>query len=392
MRARVGKRTLRAGVAGRWLPGAGAAAAPTAGAADIRRRRGALGTSALLDLAERGWLPDGVIRLGIRRLLRQRLRTLPLRDTERAAEQVEHLVRDMAASPIALLPCTANEQHYELPVEFYRLVLGRYLKYSSGCWRGARTGTDDLDEAEAEALRVTCERAQLADGQHVLELGCGWGSLTLWMAERYPRSRIVAVSNSQSQREFIMEEAARRGLGNLTVITRDINELDTRGARFDRVISVEMFEHLRNWPEAFRRVHRWLAPRGLFFLHVFAHRSTPYLFEASDRSDWMAAHFFSGGMTPSDELAVRVCGALQLAGRWRLAGTHDRRTAQAWLANLDAHHGEALGVLRRLHGAAAQRWLQRWRMFFMACAELFGYADGQEWWVSHYLFERPDAP
>ena len=387
----MGERTLRAGVAGRWLPGTGTPA-PTAGAAHVRYLRRAPGTAALLDLAERGWLPDGVIRLGIRRLLRQRLRTLALRDTERAAEQVGHLVRDMAAAPLAVLPRKANEQHYELPVEFYRLVLGRYLKYSSGCWREANTGADDLDEAEAEALRVTCERAQLADGQHVLELGCGWGSLTLWMAERYPRSRIVAVSNSQSQREFITEQAARRGLTNVTVITRDVNELDTRGARFDRVVSVEMFEHLRNWPEAFRRVHLWLAPGGLFFLHVFAHRSTPYLFEVTDRSDWMAAHFFSGGMMPSDELALRVCGGLQPVGRWRWSGMHYRRTAEAWLANLDAHHDEALGVLRRLHGADAQRWLQRWRMFFMACAELFGYAGGQEWWVSHYLFERPDAP
>ena len=276
-------------------------------------------------------------------------------------------------------------------MEFYRLALGCHLKYSCGYWREQGAPMPGLDAAEADALRLTCERARLADGHQVLELGCGWGSLTLWIAEQYPRSQITAVSNSRSQQEFILDQAARRGLGNVTVITRDMNEFDTL-ARFDRVVSVEMFEHLRNWQEAFRRVHRWLRPSGLFFLHVFAHRSVPYPFEVTDSSDWMAAHFFSGGMMPSDELAPRLCGALQPLCRWRWAGTHYARTAEAWLANLDAHRDEALAALRRAYGEDASRWLQRWRMFFMACAELFGYADGHEWWVSHYLFERGGAP
>ena len=353
-----------------------------------RDARRAAGTAALLRLAERGLLPDGVIRIGIRRLLRQRLHTLEVHDPERAAEQVERLVRDMSASPMAVLPHKANEQHYELPVEFYRLVLGRRLKYSCGYWQSAARERVSVDEAEAAALQLTCERARLADHQQVLELGCGWGSLTLWIAEHYRGSRITAVSNSQSQREFILEQAARRGLDNVIVIARDINEFEPRGACFDRVVSVEMFEHLRNWPQAFRRVHSWLSPAGLFFLHVFAHKSTPYLFEVTDNSDWMAEHFFSGGMMPSDELALRVCGPMQAVCRWRWAGTHYQRTAEGWLANLDAHRDEALIVLRRLYGTDASPWLQRWRMFFMACAELFGYAGGQEWGVSHYLFAR----
>lgn len=384
-------RTAPTGTAATGAPSARAAAAlPATGVAPVRHLRRALRTTALLSLADRGWLPDSAVRMGIRGLLRRRLRTLELCDAERAAEQVERHVRGMEAARVALLPHKANEQHYELPVEFYRLVLGRHLKYSSGYWRPGGAGPVSLDEAEADALRLTCERARLADAQRILELGCGWGSLTLWMAEHYPGSEITALSNSRSQRDFILQRAARRRLGNVTVLTQDMNEFDTR-ARFDRVVSVEMFEHLRNWPEAFRRVHRWLTPGGLFFLHVFAHRSAPYLFEVTDSSDWMAAHFFSGGMMPSDELALRVCAPLELVSRWRWSGTHYRRTAEAWLANIDAHRDEVLTVLRRLHGGDALPWLQRWRMFFMACAELFGYAGGQEWWVSHYLFERAGA-
>jgi len=342
----------------------------------------------LLNLADRGLLPDGAIRLGIRRLVRQRLRELESRDVESAADQVERHVRDMAAAPLALLPHKANEQHYEVPAAFYRLMLGPHLKYSCGYWGTGAPPPSALETAEANALRLTCERARLEDGQHVLELGCGWGSLTLWIAGHYPRSHVTAVSNSQSQRQFILDEAARRGLGNVSVITRDMNEFDTP-AQFHRVVSVEMFEHLRNWPQAFRRVHQWLAPGGQFFLHVFAHRSAPYVFEVKDRSDWMAEHFFSGGMMPSDELALRVCGPLQPVGRWRWSGTHYQRTAEAWLANLDAHRDEAIEVLRRVYAGDGFRWLQRWRMFLMACAEMFGHDRGREWWVSHYLFERP---
>jgi cyclopropane-fatty-acyl-phospholipid synthase len=365
---------------------AGGADALPASAGQVRHVRRAPGTAALLRLAERGLLPDIAIRVGIRRLLRQRLQTIEVRDLERAAEQVECLIRYMSASPMAVLPDKANEQHYELPAEFYRLVLGGRLKYSCGHWPSTAREPLSLDEAEAAALQLTCERARLADRQRVLELGCGWGSLTLWIAEHYPGSQITAVSNSLSQREYILEQAARRGLGNIIVIARDINEFDPGGARYDRVVSVEMFEHLRNWPEAFRSVHRWLTPTGLFFLHVFAHKSAPYLFEVTDSSDWMAEHFFSGGIMPSDDLALRVCWPLHAICHWRWSGTHYQRTAEGWLANLDAHRDEALTVLRRQYGTDAPQWLQRWRMFFMACAELFGYAGGQEWGVGHYLF------
>jgi cyclopropane-fatty-acyl-phospholipid synthase len=270
-----------------------------------------------------------------------------------------------------------------VPAEFFGAVLGPQRKYSSGYWPA---GVTSLAAAEEAALADTALHAGLADGQRILELGCGWGSLTLWMAERFTRSRIIAVSNSHSQRAFITAEAARRGFTNIEVITRDINEFTT-GARFDRVVSVEMFEHLRNWPEIFRRVASWLEPDGRFFMHVFTHRSTPYAFDVRDATDWMSRHFFSGGMMPSTELALRCQEHLALRAQWRWDGTHYARTAEAWLDNLDARRTEVWPLLAETYGARqAVLWWRRWRLFFLSCAELFGFDRGQEWGVSHYLF------
>ena len=343
-------------------------------------------TRLAIDWTEQGYVPDSVIRAGIRRLLKHRLDEIEAGDVEAAAARVERFVADMDTAPVALVPQLANEQHYEVPAAFYALALGRHRKYSSCYWP---EGVASLDDAEAAALDMTCERADLRDGMDVLELGCGWGSLTLWMAEHYPRSRITAVSNSHSQRAYIVGEAARRGLRNVRVLTEDMNRFATTET-FDRIVSVEMFEHMRNWRLLFARVHDWLRPGGRFFMHVFVHRAVPYTFEARDESDWMSRLFFSGGMMPSDELALRFQDRLQLVRRWRWDGTHYEKTANAWLANVDARRADVLAVLAGSHGSeAANRWLQRWRIFFMACAELFGYQDGQEWWVSHYLFERP---
>ena len=337
-----------------------------------------------VEFTERGVVPDRIVRAGIRRLVHARLDDIAAQDPAAGAAQAEAFVGAMRSAPVALVPHKANEQHYEVPSAFFGHILGRRRKYSSAWWPA---GVTDLNGAEEAALAATAERAGLADGHRILELGCGWGSLTLWMGERYPRARITAVSNSHSQRTHIEAEAQRRSLSNVQVVTTDVAELQP-GARYDRVVSVEMFEHLRNWPEMFRRVAGWLEPGGRFFLHVFVHRSTPYAFEAHDESDWMARYFFSGGMMPSDDLALRFQDNLALVARWRWDGTHYARTAEAWLANMDARREAVRPILAQTYGAErAGVWWARWRMFFMSCAELFGHDQGREWFVAHYLFE-----
>jgi cyclopropane-fatty-acyl-phospholipid synthase len=295
----------------------------------------------------------------------------------------------MRRAPIALVPEKANEQHYELPPAFFELVLGPRLKYSSAHYSD-RSRT--LAEAEEEMLALTALRADLADGQEVLELGCGWGSLTLWMAERFPRSRILAVSNSAPQREFVLARARARGLGNVAVVTCDMNRFESE-RRFDRIVSVEMFEHMRNWEALLARAAGWLRPGGRLFLHVFAHLRFAYPFEVRDASDWMSAHFFSGGMMPSADLVRHLRSPFELEQDWLVPGTHYARTSEDWLANLERHKHEALRILADVHGADAPRWYQRWRIFFLACAELFAYAEGSEWLVVHQrlrLRERPE--
>ncbi len=341
-----------------------------------------------IEWSERGRVPDALIRVGIRRLLKDRLRTLGDCSPEAGRIRTARFVESMRTWPIADLPAKANEQHYEVPAEFFRWVLGPHRKYSSGWWP---EGVTTLAAAEAISLQETCAHAGLADGQRILELGCGWGSLTLWMAEHYRSSRIVAISNSVSQGEYIMAEARRRGLGNLEHQVADMNTFVIPG-QFDRVVSIEMFEHMRNWPALLGRIAAALHPAGKLLLHVFCHRSVPYLFEDRDGSDWMSRHFFSGGIMPSDTLPSFLQDSLQLRDTWRWEGVHYQRTARAWLENIDQHRDRVLPILRDVYGKELEQvWLQRWRMFFMACEELFGYAGGQEWWVAHALFEKPAA-
>lgn len=341
-------------------------------------------TAAAVHWVEQGLVPDRVVRLGIRRLLKARLDELEDADVAASAARTCEFLQQMRQAPIALLPAKANEQHYEVPAEFFTEVLGAHRKYSSCFWGD---GVHTLAQAEAAALQASCERAGLIDGQRVLELGCGWGSLSLWIAERYRASHVTAFSNSLSQRRHIEAETQRRGLTNLRVVTGDMNDFDT-AERFDRVVSIEMFEHLRNWPAAFARVAGWLTPQGRFFMHVFAHRGAPYAFMDRDASDWMSRHFFSGGMMPSDDLALHCQDDLRLLDRWRWDGTHYERTAQAWLANMDARRDVLWPMFERTYGGDAGLWWMRWRLFFMSVAELFGFESGRQWWVSHYLFER----
>ncbi len=344
--------------------------------------------SATFALLERGLLPDFLIRFGIRRLLAERLREEDKGDPETQQAHFMRFVESLRASPVAIETQAANEQHYELPCEFFELVLGRHLKYSS-CYFDP--GVTALDEAEARMLALTCERARLADGDRILELGCGWGSLTLWMAEHYPSARITAVSNSRTQKQFIEARAAERGLANVEVLTRDANVLDfPADRRFDRAVSVEMFEHMRNYQELLGRIAGWLRPGGTLFVHIFTNVRYAYPFEVRDESDWMARYFFTGGIMPSDHLLAYFQRDLRLAEHWRVSGTHYQKTAEAWLANMDRQRERVMPVLAATYGAAeARRWWVYWRVFFMSCAELFGHDAGREWLVSHYLFERP---
>ncbi|MGE6332808.1 SAM-dependent methyltransferase [Stenotrophomonas sp. NPDC077659] len=336
--------------------------------------------------AERGWIPDIALRAGIRRLCAQRLQEEAEGGLEAQSVRFQRRIAELAGSPLALHVDAANRQHYEVPAAFFQACLGKRLKYSS-CYY--RTGHETLDQAEEAMLELYSQRAGLRDGQDILELGCGWGSLTLWMAERYPNARITAVSNSNSQREHILGQCQARGLRNVEVLTRDVNLLELPAARFDRCVSVEMFEHVRNYAQLLQRIAGWLRPDGALFVHIFAHRTLMYPFETEGDDNWMGRHFFTGGLMPAADTLLHFQQHLQLDQRWLLDGTHYQRTANHWLDNQDAARAQLMPVLQATYGeAAAQVWWQRWRMFWMACAELFGYDDGQQWLVAHYLF-RP---
>ena len=338
----------------------------------------------LVEAAEKRWMPDGLIRYGIRRQLRDRLRSFPEAFDEHKAA-VSALVEQLKGSPVALSTREANEQHYEVPAEFFQLALGPRLKYSCA-WYDDSVKT--LGEAEERMLALTCERAELEDGQSVLELGCGWGSLTLWMAEKYPNSQITGVSNSSSQRDFILERARVRGLSNVSIITADMNAFN-ESFQVDRVVSIEMFEHMRNYAELMKRISGWLKPGGKLFVHIFTHKEFPYTFDTGDRSgNWMANTFFTNGIMPSDNLLLNFQDHVSLERTWTVDGTHYSKTAEDWLRNTDANLSRIREIFADTYGADSERWVQRWRMFFMACAELWGYRNGSEWRVVHYLFER----
>lgn len=334
--------------------------------------------------AEAGLFPDPLVRRAIRHLLERRLRQSVWGDQALRDREEDALLEALRAGPIAISVDSANEQHYEVPAAFFEQVLGPQLKYSCCYWTD---DTPDLAAAEEVMLELTASRARVEDGMRILDLGCGWGSFSLWAAERFPNATLLAVSNSRLQRELIVRRARERGLRNVEVHTADINDF-VPNERFDRVVSIEMMEHVRNHPALFERIARWLNPGGMAFAHVFCHRARAYTYEVEGASDWMAAHFFTGGMMPSESLFSRYQEHLSLREQWRVSGTHYEKTCNAWLDNLDRHRERVIPILKSVYGTDAARWCQRWRMFFMACAELFAYRGGSEWFVSHFRWER----
>jgi cyclopropane-fatty-acyl-phospholipid synthase len=339
----------------------------------------------VIDLCERGWLPDALSRFGMRRLIAQRLADESAGDT---GARYRALVEELRQSPLAVHTDAANEQHYEVPAEFFRLHLGPRLKYSSGLYG---PGAATLAQAEEAMLETCALRAEVTDGSRILDLGCGWGSLSLWLAEKFPNARVVGLSNSHGQRQFIERRAAERGLANLKVYTGNVVDFEFPAGEgpFDRVMSVEMFEHMRNYQALLAKVSRWLRPAGKLFVHIFAHRRLAYPFEVRDGSDWMSRYFFTGGLMPSSDLLGEFQQDLRLRERWWVDGTHYQRTANGWLAGMDANKAGIMKVFAEAYGDDASLWFQRWRMFYMAVAELFGYRDGTEWGVAHHLFAKP---
>jgi cyclopropane-fatty-acyl-phospholipid synthase len=336
-------------------------------------------------LAQSGLLPDWILRLGIRAsvaaALRRRRRDSP---AAQVAEK-QALITRFQQGPIALHTDIVNRQHYELPASFFETVLGPRLKYSCCYWP---TGVTTLEQAEAAMLALTCQRAGLADGMDILDLGCGWGALSLWIAERYPACRVLAVSNSRVQQAFITERCAHRGLANVKAVAADVRDFQPE-RRFDRVVSVEMFEHMKNYELLMARIATWLKPGGRLFVHVFSHRQFAYEFDGADPDDWMARTFFAGGTMPSDDLLLHYQRDLCLIDHWVLDGTHYARTLHAWLENYDRRRDEVCAIFRERYGAGTEDLLRAdWRLFFLACEQTWGLRGGREYLVSHYLFER----
>ena len=339
----------------------------------------------LIKFIELGYIPDFLVRSGIRLLLKKRLKEISSSNCEKADELQSSMVSMMLGSPIAVNTDSANDQHYEVPVNFYSRILGERYKYSCCLWDD---DTNNLDSAEIAALKKSCERAEIRDGLKILDLGCGWGSLSLWIAENYPNCSVTSVSNSSTQRDFIVNQAITNNLSNVRVIVADMNDFDIED-KFDRIVSLEMFEHMKNYQKLYKKLSGWLVEDGLFFMHIFCHKSSPYEFLDKGVNDWMTRYFFTGGIMPSDDLPLFFQDSLTIQKRWRWNGSHYANTSNAWLKNMDQKKNELMPIIADVYGHDfSQKWWQRWRIFFMSCAELFAFNNGQEWYVAHYLFSK----
>jgi len=336
-------------------------------------------------LLEKNIFPDWLIRIRIRQLLDLRIKQEKKENAEAQLAHKINYVKSLKESPIAVHTKDANEQHYEVPSEFFTYVMGPRMKYSSGYWPYSSTSFAESEEA---MLKLTVERAELSNGMRVLDLGCGWGSISLYVAEKFPKCKVVGVSNSKTQKQFIDQRAKERGLKNLTILTQDMNEFSTKD-KFDRIISVEMLEHMKNYEKLFEKLSKFLNVGGKFFVHIFTHNTFAYPFEVIDETDWMAKYFFTGGQMPSDDLFLYFQKDFLIENHWRVNGTHYAKTSEAWYNNMLSNQDKVLEILSKTYGEKEKtKWFVYWKVFFLACAELWGYRNGEEWFVSHYLFRK----
>ncbi|MDA0279837.1 MAG: cyclopropane-fatty-acyl-phospholipid synthase [Proteobacteria bacterium] len=356
---------------------------------NIKKSESAIGlpfAGKLIELSEQGRLPDSMVRYGIRRLCKKRLRDEFIDQPEYQQDRFQALIEELRRSPIAIETDAANAQHYEVATDFYLASLGKRLKYSCAYYPDSNT---TLDQAEEEMLSLYSKRAELDNDQRILELGCGWGSLTLWMAEKYPRSKITAVSNSSTQKSYIDHLCRKAGFDNVTIITADVNFLELESAQFDRVISIEMFEHMRNYRQLFKRISDWLTSEGKLFLHIFAHRNVMYPFDVKSEQDWMSKYFFTGGLMPSIDTLLHFQEQLKIESRWLINGQHYQKTCNHWLEKTDKNKERIIDAFKENYTEKeAKLWFHRWRIFYMSCAELFGLDNGKQWLVAHYLFSN----
>lgn len=339
----------------------------------------------IFNLLEKNKIPDFLIRFGIRRLLKIRLEDEDKGNLELQQNHLNDYIDSLKKSPVAVNTKDANEQHYEVPTEFYQYVLGKRMKYSGGLWND---NVESLDTSEEDMLALSVERAEIKNGQSVLELGCGWGSMSLYIAEKFPKCKVTGVSNSKTQKEYIDSVAKERGLTNVKIITMDMNVFTIK-SQFDRIVSVEMLEHMKNYQSLFKRISGFLKDDGKFFVHIFTHRTFAYPFEVVDESDWMAKYFFTGGMMPSHDLFLHFQDDITILKQWVVDGRHYGKTSEAWLQNMDSHREKILPIFEKTYGKEnITKWWVYWRVFFMSCAELWNFDEGQEWIVSHYLFSK----
>lgn len=342
-------------------------------------------------LLEKNKIPDFLIRWGARRMTSTRLKEITSYSAEEHQQYLNQYVEDLKKQPIAINTSKANDQHYEIPTEFFQQILGTHMKYSCGYWKQLvpfKELKDHLSDAEEAMLELTCQRAEIEDGQSILDLGCGWGSLALYMAKKYPSANIWALSNSSTQKSYIDSRAKEENIKNLTVITEDINDFNSE-ARFHRVISIEMFEHMRNYERLMEKISDFLLPGGRLFVHIFTHRTTPYAYEVRSENDWMTRHFFLGGTMPSRDLLHYFSDRFSLKKQWAVSGFHYQQTLEAWLQRMDEKKAIIMPIMAEIEGEdEALKWWVYWRVFFMACAEFFSFHSGDEWYISHYLFDR----